>query len=524
MHPRARRRPGLVTSSLPARGHPRARTASARGTENFSEISISNAGALAHTWNPERATSACSVALRGWPGCACAGSAIAVALATSMRPAGRQPLAASAALRRQCHLLGAVAVAAVANETHCGPDFCTCWHSTGELNADMPVANENVRQSRRYLVLVGSAIGAGEFAHSFAYEAIPRNGNGAIFSPNDPPHSGTFNGSAGNQNGDGITVEEPVGVTMAWSQFEHAVDVDVKILPRDGTSLGPASDVILRPQSLGLRARASDDGGVLIRVPRSERSHGLQFSVEFSSDLHTYRSDGTGYVDSGGSIVGVEPTNALLIFASPFLPAEALPPRAATRKVMHPGPINQNDWGSAEVLYFPPGVYWLEPKGQSRILLDPATQWVHLDAGAYVKGAIEYTTEAPRFAATGHGVLSGEHYVYQANPLEHYSSVKSDKDSLRMWRHNHVVSGQSWLLRGPTIVAPPFNSMDLFGPGAGSVHISDYKQVGAWFFQTDGPEMGTWELDAYVMHSSGSVVQDVFYHINDDGLKLCLLL
>ena len=56
------------------------------------------------------------------------------------------------------------------------------------------------------------------------------------------------------------------------------------------------------------------------------------------------------------------------------------------------------------------------------------------------------------------------------------------------------------------------------------MHISDYKQVGAWFFQTDGPEMGTWELDAYVMHSSGSVVQDVFYHINDDGLKLCLLL
>ena len=52
-----------------------------------------------------------------------------------------------------------------------------------------------------------------------------------------PPHSGTFNGSAGNAGGDGITVEHGL-VSMAWSQFEHAVDVDVKILPTDGTALG----------------------------------------------------------------------------------------------------------------------------------------------------------------------------------------------------------------------------------------------------------------------------------------------
>lgn len=412
-----------------------------------------------------------------------------------------------------------------ANETHCGADFCTWWHGSAELNANLPVADENVRQSRRYLVLVGRA-GAEQFVHSFAYEAIPRNGNGAILRPTDPPHSGTFNGSAGNVNGDGITVEQSLGVSMAWSQFEHAVDVDVKILPRDGAALGPASAVVVRPLSLGLRVRDSPDGGVLIQVPRpSETMHGLQFSVEFAADLHTYRSNGNGYVESGGSVVGIEPTNALLIFASPFLPTEALPPPAAARKVMRPGPIRQGDWGAAPVLHFPAGVYWLEPKGQSRILLDPATQWVHLDGGAFVKGAVEFTTQAPQFAATGHGVLSGEQYVYQANPLENWSSVKSDQDSLRMWRHNHVAAGQSLLLRGPTCSAPPFNSMDLFGFGSGSVHISDYKQVGAWWFQTDGPEMGTWELGgsnvfANGMHSPGSVVQDVFYHVNDDGLKL----
>jgi hypothetical protein len=41
-----------------------------------------------------------------------------------------------------------------------------------------------------------------------------------------------------------------------------------------------------------------------------------------------------------------------------------------------------------------------------------------------------------------------------------------------------------------------------------SVHISDYNQVGAFFFQTDGPEL-----------YPHSVVRDIFYHTNDDGIK-----
>ncbi|KAL4865733.1 glycoside hydrolase [Aspergillus spectabilis] len=75
------------------------------------------------------------------------------------------------------------------------------------------------------------------------------------------------------------------------------------------------------------------------------------------------------------------------------------------------------------------------------------------------------------------GVLSGEHYVYQANPATYYQAIKSDQTSLRLCHE-------------------------------ASVRITDYKQVGAFFFQTDGPQM-----------YPNSVVNDVFYHANDDGIK-----
>jgi hypothetical protein len=48
---------------------------------------------------------------------------------------------------------------------------------------------------------------------------------------------------------------------------------------------------------------ASDDGGSIIRVPQDAR--GRKFSVEFNDDLYSYRSNGTKYVSSGGSVVGV---------------------------------------------------------------------------------------------------------------------------------------------------------------------------------------------------------------------------
>ncbi|KAK6530271.1 hypothetical protein TWF694_003633 [Orbilia ellipsospora] len=397
---------------------------------------------------------------------------------------------------------------AAGNSTHCGTDFCTWWHNTGEINTLTRVQPGNVRQSHRYLVYV-SAAGANNWSPSFIYEAIPRNGMGRLYSPWDPIYSETQPSSVD----DGITIEPSIGLNMAWSQFEFAVDVDVKINRRDGVSLGGPSNVVIRPTSITYSISSSSDGGIIIRVPAT--TNGAKFSVEFNDDLYTFRSDGNQYVTSGGDVVGIEPTNALLIFASPFIPANMMPPmNAQNTKQMTPGPINVGDWGSSEILYFPPGVYWMnqdwtgnQKLGQTHLKLDSKTYWVHFAPGAYVKGAVEYSTGS-NFYATGHGVLSGEHYVYQANPQTYYQSLKSDQYSLRMWGHYSLKGGQTWYCVGPTITAPPFNTMDFYGSNDITTRVSDYKQTGAFWFQTDGPAV-----------YPNSVVHDIFYHVNDDAIK-----
>lgn len=395
------------------------------------------------------------------------------------------------------------------NHTVCNNQLCTWWHDSGEINTASMVQPANVRQSHKYLVQVSTA-GANDFYDSFTYESIPRNGRGRIYSPWDPPDSNTL----GSDVDDGITIETSAGINMAWSQFEYSTAVDIKVLTRDGSRLPDLSGVKIRPTSIRYGIRSSCDGGIIIRVPYD--SNGRRFSVEFDNDLYTYRSNGSNYISSGGAVVGVEPKNALVIFASAFLPDDMTPRINATdTKVMTPGPINEGDWGSSGILYFPPGVYWMNsnqqgetPKiGENHMRLHPNTYWVYLAPGAYVKGAVEYFTKS-NFYATGHGVLSGEHYVYQANPATYYQALKSDDTSLRMWLHNNLGGGQTWYCQGPTINAPPFNTMDFHGSSDITTRISDYKQVGAFFFQTDGPQM-----------YPNSEVHDVFYHVNDDAIK-----
>lgn len=389
--------------------------------------------------------------------------------------------------------------------------LCTWWHENAEINTDGPVKPENVRQSRQYNIQVRLA-GSCDWYDSFVYESIPRNGNGRIYSPWDAPGSNTL----GADVDDGISIENEVGINMAWSQFQYNKDVDVKITRRDGISLGKTSNVVIRPSATPYILDTSDDGGILIHVPAD--TNGRKFSVEFNDDLYTYRSNGTsGYVLSGGEVVGVEPKNALVIFASPFMPADMVPNmNTENTQIMKPGPINNGDWGSKSILYFPPGVYWMNQNvsgqgpalGQNHIKLSPATTWVHFAPGSYVKAAVEYTTHE-NFYSTGHGVLSGEHYVYQANVNSSYQALKSDQTSLRLWWHNDIVSGQTWYCEGPTISSPPFNTMDFNGEHDGiTTRVSDYKQVGAFFYQTDGPE-----------NYPNSIVHNVFYHVNDDGIK-----
>ncbi|KAF5714546.1 dextranase [Fusarium mundagurra] len=200
-------------------------------------------------------------------------------------------------------------------------DITTWWHENSVVNTNTSVAADQVRRSQRYNVSIFLA-GEDDFHDSFVYESIPRNGNGKMFDPAQPGKEYDL------ADGDGITIEADEGINMAWTQFIYRKDVDVRIITTDGSSIGPASNVVIRPVDLGFTVKSPNDNTVLIRVPL--QSSGARFSVEFKNDLFTYRSNGADYVNDGGVIVSGEPRNGLIIFASPPLPKNLIPSKIAS--------------------------------------------------------------------------------------------------------------------------------------------------------------------------------------------------
>lgn len=391
------------------------------------------------------------------------------------------------------------------NRTVANQHLQTWWHPTGEINPSTPVLDGNVRQSHVYTIQVAADK---TYYDSFVYESIPRSGYGQRLSPTNDTLGG---------NTDGVSIEGVAGVNMAWTQFLYATDVTVKITRGDGFAPPDPSKVVIRPTTLTYRM-STDGQSLYIKVPYSDR--GQKFSVEFQDNLWSYRGGGTDGLfvqdvepngpnfvlsyNSSNPVLGIEPTNALLIFASPFPPSSQVPDKSHHSTYVVPkGHVASLQNVTQSTVYFPPGVYWFG--GANHGILSPSVDWVHFAPGSYVKGAIEYSTTARLVKATGYGVLSGEQYVYQANVADGYTNNKSDATSLRMWSGS-LTSNQTWICHGPTINAPPFNTMDFHG--APVSHVSDYKQVGAFFWQTDGMEV-----------YPGSTFSDIFYHVGDDCVK-----
>ncbi|PNH76989.1 hypothetical protein VD0001_g554 [Verticillium dahliae] len=393
----------------------------------------------------------------------------------------------------------------------CVPGVKTWWHDKSTIDIQSPAAPDEVRRSRTYEVSVSPAR-TSRFQRSFVYESIPRNGNGKIFDPAQPGKEYNLT------DGDGVTVEIDARISMAWTQFQYRRDVDFRVISSDRSALGPASNIVIRPVDVGFEVRSPQPDTVVIRVPYQKS--GARFSVGFQDDLYTFRSNGTDYVTEGGVTVSEEPKNALLIFASPMIPDDLIPSKTSTgTQVMKPGRLTREALGSKPTLYFEAGVYWVEKDGilgKDHIKLFPSTHYVYFEPGTYIKGAFEYTTRHPDFYTVGHAVVSGENYAYMANTIKDCTAVKDDRYSLRMFWHQSVMDNQTWYCIGPTLNAPPFNTMDLHPmnhtpheeDNKVQSHIQDYKQVGAFYFQTDGTQMykGT--------------VRDVFWHVNDDAIKL----
>ncbi|KAI0487713.1 dextranase precursor [Xylaria cf. heliscus] len=412
-------------------------------------------------------------------------------------------------------------VTAPGNETADIDSLTTWWHNTGEINYETSVQHGNVRQSHLYSAWVKSTADSSEtYYNSFVYETIPRNGQGNIVIPGDPSSVTTAD--------DGVKIEAAIWITMGWTQFLYTSDAWVKI-SRRGNANVTAADVIIRPNNLGIEVTDDGENNICVLVPY--RDAGVRFSVEFQDNLYTYRDscdttecdfvqnwvpNGPYYVSEltdDNAVMGTEPHDALLIFASPppSSTADLVPDASAPETyVVYPGDVPVSELASASNtnVYFMPGVH--EMTATEHLTLPSSVNWVYLAPGAYVKGAIQFTTSARDIKATGFGVLSGEKYVYQANTAQGYTNAGSNGDSLRIWSgYSTPGEPQTFTLTGVTTNAPPFNSIDFKGD-LDSVAISqwDYKQVGAYFGQTDGTTL-----------YSGSDIHDVFYHSGDDTIK-----
>ncbi|KAI0433188.1 glycosyl hydrolase family 49-domain-containing protein [Xylaria sp. FL1042] len=160
---------------------------------------------------------------------------------------------------------------------------------------------------------------------------------------------------------DGVTVEAAVWITMAWTQILYTTDAWVKISRRGSTANITAADITIRSSNLGVVVDDSENN-IYDLVPYHDA--GVRFSVEFKDNMYSYRdscatttcdfvqdwvADGTDYVSvltDDNAVMGSEPHDALLIFASPSPSSAAdLVPGVSPDYNLYRGPMNPRCYG-----------------------------------------------------------------------------------------------------------------------------------------------------------------------------------
>jgi hypothetical protein len=384
-----------------------------------------------------------------------------------------------------------------------GDDLKTWWHPNGELNSATPVAPGNVRRSTVYDVEVATRSAPDVHYDSFVYMTVPRSGRAKI----------------GYLDNDGAEFADEADLTMSWSSFLYGADVWVQVDVKEGPPVTSAREVTIRPTTLDFQKERVSDRSIRILVPYSDR--GYRFSVELDSQqLTSYRGPGGGLTIHGRGLraVHTEPRNALLIFASPIPKGEEarrLVPDPSAQSVHYPpgGETLALDQVTSEVIHFRPGTYYLGDTHHA--YLRPEVKWVYLAPGAYVKGAFQFRPGQKELRVTGFGVLSGEQYTYEpdrANGYHHRAEGSADCHTtcLKMLEFEAGLEPQQLVLHGITLAEPPYHTFVVYGHDRGfRMEVSQFKQVGGWYWQTDG-------LELY----PGSALTSSFFHANDDVLKL----
>ena len=387
----------------------------------------------------------------------------------------------------------------------------TWWHDNHEFNTSSPVANDKVRRSSFYDVQVATAATPGTRYDSFTYMSIARSGKGKI----------------GYTKEDGAEFSSSANLTMSWSTFQYATDVWVDVSLRTGQTVSSADQVKIKPSGLNFTKQLVDGDTVRIKVPYS--AAGYRFSVEFDPQLYTAYNDMSGPATDAGKLttasgggnraIHTEPRNSMLVFAEPAptgTERDRLIPTAASGSTYYPaqGQVTNLNTISEEIVYFRPGTYYMTSKYHA--LLPRQVKWVYLAPGAYVKGAIRFPDDSQGlYKVTGYGVLSGEQYVYEADTANNYDHLSGSSNChstcVKMLQFASAPGRQQHLdLQGVTINEPPYHSFVVYGDEQTfSMRVENYKQVGSWYWQTDGIEL-----------YRGSTMKNTFFNANDDVLKM----
>lgn len=360
-----------------------------------------------------------------------------------------------------------------------------------------PLAAEEVGPppiSARYQVRWRSRDSDGQFQQAVVYCSRPRSG---------PTPSYTRQ--------DGAEFAVTAGLTMSHSTIVAQGPITLEVERAEGDT-----GCIIRPLHLGLVAEETGSRTIQITVPQSQ--DGIHVSVEFHDDLVTAHNDMSGVSgklveEAVGPAVHTEPRHALMIFVEP--PRPELVPTEADGVIFRPAPGRVDNLGDvdADIILFGPGAY--EIPATSHVYLPARVRWLHLAEGAYVRGAFEFRGEQEDYRVTGHGVLSGEHYPYECDRSHAYRSRPDGNGNahatgLRMLQFFSRDRPQRLTVSGITIVNPPYHSFVVFGEtGSFRTTFVNYKQVGGWYWQSDGVEV-----------YDGGAVRRSFFHANDDVFKL----
>ncbi|MFD0705562.1 glucodextranase DOMON-like domain-containing protein [Alloscardovia venturai] len=410
------------------------------------------------------------------------------------------------------------------------------------------IANDQVRQSPFYSVQLRNTDSAKTF-NSFTYLSIPRGGLG----------------KQGYTGEDGADFAYDNGFTMSWSSFVYSHDVWVNVSLQTGAKISRASDVTIRPTSLHFAKKLVNDHTVAIKVPFSQ--NGYRFSVEFASEqTKVYANGATGAVtaynvtadkesklNAAKDYIETEPRNSMMVFAQPRVEGTAegaatIPTaRDGVIQVIEPGEFPTHLRKDTEIIYLKAGVHWMGSRRQAE--LGPRVRWVYFEPGAFMKGAF-YFTGSPtvtNYKMTGYGVLSTEQYGYETSTKNNFKH-RPDSDSncwdscVKPMRFTSDAQQQTLDIQGVTVKEPSYHSFvmyaykpaDAVGTAAAdstsgstssvrkshtlrpegsedtfALHVRNYQQVGAWYWQTDGLELYT-----------GSTMKNSFIHSNDDVIKL----